>query len=99
MHKLITFRTIKAICDRWYSTTGYENKKYLVGCTDIESHNDECCAKNCPVWKRLNEMPDKIIDGKPYWNIGGLRIGRKHRKERSGDESPYNKTAMGMGDI
>lgn len=44
-------------------------------------------------------MPDKIIDGKPYWNIGGLRIGRKHRKERSGDESPYNKTAMGMGDI
>ncbi len=32
------------------------------------------------VWlneKELEEPPDKYIDGKPYWNIGGFREDRK----------------------
>ena len=69
MKKLISFNVLKANCAYLYLTNNECCNKY----------NDDkgCKSKNCPVWKKLETLPDKYIDGKPYWNIGGFREDRK----------------------
>ena len=71
MKKLISFKQLKNNCAwRYVTVTGdyYCNSK---------TNPYQCLQKNCPVWKRLETLPDKYIDGKPYWNIGGFREDRK----------------------
>ena len=54
MKKLITFRTLKSVCDygdisvnKTYCCFGFRVKGFII-----------CNSNNCPVWKKLKEVRD-----------------------------------------
>ena len=52
MKKLFNFKQIKLICAFVISDYDINNK----GCAHpFSDDTKDCCAKNCPVWKKLKE--------------------------------------------
>ena len=62
MKKLISFRQLKSNC-AWEII---QNRGTMYDCGYLSSERAKCTAKNCPVWKNLEEPPDRYVDGKPY---------------------------------